>query len=156
MNTRLLVSIDSQTVTLLKNGKVIRSYMCSTSSKGRGSEGGSYKTPVGIHRVFSKHGSEHPFGAIFSERRWTGDVCEDLANGAEDLITSRILRLEGLEPGVNKGDGIDSLERCIYIHGTNQEATIGRPASHGCIRMRNADIIELFELVEVGDEVEIF
>ncbi len=152
------VLVSAQTLLLRREGKTIRSYAVSTSRFGVGNEEGSYKTPPGRHRVAGKAGAGAPAGTVFRERARTGEVVlpgpsSPLSSG--DAITSRILRLEGLEPGVNRGEGIDSLARCIYIHGTPEESRIGIPASHGCIRMRNADVIELFDLVETGTEVVI-
>lgn len=95
-------------------------------------------------------------GAIFRARRPTGETAEIVREARDvdvDLILTRVLWLEGTEPGVNQGEGIDSKERYIYIHGTNEEGFIGSPASHGCIRMRNEEVVALFELVQVGEPV---
>ena len=126
------------------DGNAEKEYPCSTSRFGPGNAEGSEKTPVGLHRIAEKYGDGEPLGMIFSST----------PSGA-DLITTRILRLEGLQPGLNKGRGIDSYERYIYIHGTPEEGLIGTPASHGCIRMKNDDIAELYPLCPVGLTVEI-
>jgi hypothetical protein len=123
-----------------------------------GSEEGSYRTPLGTHRVFSKIGRGAPLGAIFRQGKDTGRIAEihyDPLPMEGDLITTRVLRLSGQEAGRNRGPGVDSLQRGIWIHGTPEEGFIGTPRSKGCIRMRNRDIIELFEILPVGTLVEI-
>ena len=123
-------------------------YVISTSKFGVGSTQNSNKTPLGWHRVNERIGHGRPVGAVFSSRAFTGKVIprSQLNRAAsEDMVLTRIMWLEGLEPGHNSGTGIDSHERCIYLHGTNQEQLLGLPASHGCIRMSNDDVIELFE-----------
>ena len=132
----------------------MKSYSVSTSRYGTGNRSGSNKTPLGRHRIINKLGRNVSLGAIFKQRRNTGKVFKG-CKGGSDLITTRILRLEGLEKGLNKGKGIDSFQRCIYIHGTPEEKLIGKPASHGCIRMRNRDIIELFNYVKRNTLVKI-
>ena len=130
----------------------------STSRFGLGSAAGSNRTPLGRHRGTEKIGEGEPIGAIFEGREPTGLIAEVLGPGVdrdEDLITTRILLLEGLERGLNQGPGVDSKARYIYIHGTNEEGLLGRPASHGCIRMTNRDVLELFDNVPVGTIVTI-
>lgn len=139
---------------LIDNGRISDTYAVSTAARGSGNRDGSLQTPLGLHRVAQRIGEHAPRGAIFEHRtdtgrRWQGEKLD------RDLILSRILHLEGLEDGVNRGPGIDSFERCIYIHGTNHEDRIGTPCSHGCVRMRNADIIRLFDVVREGDIVVI-
>lgn len=134
--------------------KIIKGYLISTSQFGSGSKVGSNKTPLGLHKIASKIGRNASFGAIFKRRRNTGKIAKINKDGG-DLMTTRILRLEGLQKGINKGKGIDSFKRCIYIHGTPEEKLIGKPASHGCIRMKNRDIIELFDLAKRGTAVKI-
>jgi lipoprotein-anchoring transpeptidase ErfK/SrfK len=134
------------------------SYPVSTSKFGVGNRENSNKTPLGTHRVKMKYGDNAPLGTVFQARVNTGKVATihtDSTDREEDLITSRILWLEGLEPGKNRGKGIDSYRRYIYIHGTPEEGLIGTPASHGCIRMKNQEVVELFEKVPVGTLVEI-
>ena len=112
----------------------------------------------GLHQVAEKIGDAQPSGMIFSGRQPTGEIAEPLHGDqdcGEDLITSRILWLEGLEPGVNQGGDVDTHDRYIYIHGTNEEGRIGQTVSHGCIRMTNSDVIELFDRVETGTPVVI-
>ncbi|MCU0666972.1 MAG: L,D-transpeptidase [Candidatus Omnitrophica bacterium] len=139
------IDISAQRLYLRCGNTIIKSYPVSTSKYGIGNREGSNKTPLGLHQIVSKIGRNAPLGAIFKYRRKTGKIAR--VREAGDLITTRILRLAGLEKGVNKGRGIDSFQRCIYIHGTPEENLIGKPASHGCIRMKNRDIIKLFNLV---------
>ena len=155
----VIVSIPEQELRLVKGEEIVRLYMVSTSKKGTGNRAGSNKTPLGTHRIAQKIGQGAKFGSIFSSRRNTGRIAKiyrDKTDSRKDLKTTRILRLEGVEPGINKGDGIDTYDRCIYIHGTPEEGLIGTPASNGCIRMKNGDVIELFDLVHEGVLVEIY
>lgn len=143
-----LVSISDQRLFLYERGKRIKEYPVSTSRFGVGNRDGSYRTPLGLHRVIDKIGADVPLGTIFKARQPTNRIARIYKSKITlpyDLVTTRILRLEGLEPGVNKGFGIDTYQRFIYIHGTHEEGMIGRPASIGCVRMNNKDIIELFE-----------
>jgi len=148
------VSISQQKLFLYKKGKVLKSYYISSSKYGIGNQEGSNKTPLGLHRIAGKIGRNAVSGAIFRRRRNTGKIAKN-CNSSGDLITTRILRLKGLEKGVNKGVSIDSFRRCIYIHGTPQEGLIGKPVSHGCIRMRNKDVTDLFDAVKRGTIVYI-
>ena len=142
----LFVNIASQLLLMVNNQNVGSAFPVSTSIFGVGNMAGSFKTPTGIHRIFEKIGAGAPEGRIFKDRQDTGiDWMSDMTG--ENLILTRILRLEGLEPDINKGPGIDSFERYIYIHGTNKEELIGTPMSHGCICMKNKDITELFDTV---------
>ncbi len=134
--------------------KVIQYYPVSTSRFGLGQTQGSFKTPVGIHKIAQKIGDNEPVGRVFKSRIATDDIClaEDF-DGEEDVITSRILWLDGLQPGYNCDGKVDTFKRYIYIHGTADESHIGQPASIGCIRMRSLDVIKLFKHVEVNDLV---
>ena len=137
---------------------LIRQYPVSTAANGAGEQNGSHCTPRGRHRIAEKIGAGAPLCSAFKARELTGEIWTpelDAANPGRDWILSRILWLEGQEPGRNQGGGVDSHNRYIYIHGTNEEHRIGSPASHGCIRMKNADVAELFDLVKVGTEVRI-
>ena len=158
MNT-VKINIEQQQLSLLdENAQLLKQYPVSTSRNGTGNENGSEKTPLGLHRIADKLGGAMPVSEVFIGRLPHGSLEECQARGVElpdDVIMSRILWLEGMEPGRNKGGYVDTYQRYIYIHGTNHEADIGKPASIGCIRMRNADIVELFRLVEVGSEVNI-
>jgi lipoprotein-anchoring transpeptidase ErfK/SrfK len=142
------VSIKNQQLTLKENDQSIRTYPVSTSRFGIGTEKGSLKTPTGRFRVAGKIGGDMPDGTIFAGR-------VPLEPGqarplTEDLVMSRILWLDGLDE-----HNSNTRDRFIYIHGTRHEDKIGMPASHGCVRMRNADVIELFELVDEGTPVVI-
>ncbi len=153
------VNIEKQLLSLLdESGTEIKNYPVSTSRHGIGNVNGSEKTPSGLHRIAEKIGGAMPVNEVFIGRLPHGNLDECKARGVElpdDVIMSRILWLEGMEPGRNQGGYVDTYQRYIYIHGTNNEADIGTPVSIGCIRMRNADIVELFRLVEVGTEVNI-
>ncbi len=138
--------------------RLIREYPVSTAKNGLGEQNGSYCTPRGRHRIAAKIGAGQPLYAVFKARVATGEVwSRELAAGKPDCdwILTRILWLEGMEEGKNRGGAVDSHSRYIYIHGTDEEHLIGTPASHGCIRMKNQDVAELFELVEEGTEVRI-
>ena len=158
-NSFIFVDVDSQALFLLKKGTVHKYYKISTSMYGTGNKENSLMTPLGIHKVSEKIGDNLPLGAILKGRVWTGGIANIITkyiDTDEDLVTSRILWLEGTEEGLNKGPGIDSKSRYIYIHGTAEEGLIGQPASDGCIRMYNDDVIELFSLVPLDTEVWIY
>lgn len=153
---RLEVIVSQQKMILFEGGRPVREYAVSTSSYGVGNRLSSNKTPLGRHRIAKKIGEGAPLGAIFKSRVFTGKASAiNLSDrpGLEDRVTTRILWLEGLEKGVNRGGRVDSFRRCIYIHGTPDEGLIGRPASHGCIRMKNREVIELFDRVPLGTPV---
>ncbi|MFL6516266.1 MAG: L,D-transpeptidase family protein [Chthoniobacterales bacterium] len=141
------VSICDQTLTL-RRGQEIRCYPISSSRFGLGTEEGSKKTPLGRFRIARKIGADMPPGTVFRAR--VPLTPEDELPDTEDLITSRILWLDGIDE-----HNANTKQRYIYIHGTKHEDRIGRPDSHGCIRMRNADVIELFDLVQEGTHVRI-
>jgi len=130
-----------------------KSFPISTAANGLGNRLDSYKTPTGIHRIKQKIGDGAPPGVIFEAREPSGRICKNTDNREKDEITSRIMWLDGLEPGLNKDGVNDSFSRYIYIHGTSDERRIGEPVSHGCIRMTNKDVIELFDAVLVNDLV---
>lgn len=147
----LLVDASAQTMQLVENGRVSGEWVVSTALKGVGSRKGSEQTPLGVHRIAQKIGAGAALGSIFKARQNSGRIANILTrpdqDSSEDNVTTRILWLDGLEPGFNKGGSVDSYERYIYIHGTDEEGKLGRPASHGCIRMRNRDVMELFDRV---------
>ncbi len=142
----LVASIEGQKLFVCAKDRVVCDYPASSSRFGVGIREDSLKTPPGIHKICEKIGSGAPIGRIFRDREDTG-VDWDHASGEENIILTRILRLEGCEPGINKGAGIDTYERYVYIHGTNREKDVGTPFSHGCICMRNTDIVTLFDAV---------
>jgi lipoprotein-anchoring transpeptidase ErfK/SrfK len=152
---RIVVDISRQRLDLYYDDKVTHSYPVSTSKYGIGNRAGSGRTPLGKHIIADKIGAGARPWTVFKARANTGRIAEPMDNDADDLVTTRILWLKGLEAGKNKGSGIDSYRRYIYIHGTAEEHLIGRPASHGCIRMYNNDVIKLFNLVEEGTPVDI-
>jgi lipoprotein-anchoring transpeptidase ErfK/SrfK len=145
--TRIEVSVPEQQLQLFIGGQLAATFPVSTSKFGLGSEMDSNCTPLGSFQIKEKIGGDQPVRTIFRSRlpegNWEPDeVVED------DLVLSRILWLDGLEP-----ENANTFDRYIYIHGTNQEELIGRPASHGCVRMRNADMVDIYELVEPGTPV---
>ncbi|MFO8027610.1 MAG: L,D-transpeptidase [Opitutales bacterium] len=152
---RLIVSIGDQKMALFQDEKLVGTYTVSTSLKPPSCVADSNGTPTGLHEIADKIGRGESEGMVFKGRVPTGKHYWDYAGGeaARNLITSRILRLRGLEPGHNAGPGCDSYARYIYIHGTNHEDRIGQPFSGGCVEMLNADVIELFDRVESGDLV---
>lgn len=150
----LVVSIETQTLHICVNDTVVGTCAASTSRFGNGNQEDSFKTPPGLHRIREKIGTGAPAGRIFRNRKDTGIDWDGNPDG-DNLILTRILRLEGLEEGINKGAGVDSYERCIYIHGTNRENLVGTPLSHGCVCLRNHDIIRLFDRVQEGTLVYI-
>ncbi|MBN2417299.1 L,D-transpeptidase [bacterium] len=157
-DTYIIVSVPAQRLYLMRDGAVMKEWPVSTAAAGTGSAAGSNKTPPGTHRIRYRYGDGAPPGTVFVSRNSTGEIAEihtDATDSPEDLVTTRIMWLEGLEQGKNRGPGVDSFQRYIYIHGTNEEGLIGTPASHGCIRMRNRDVIELFDRAGAGTIVEI-
>jgi len=148
----LVVDVARQTATLIEAGRAVAAWPVSTAQNGIGGEENSFKTPPGWHRIQARIGDGACAGTVFSSREPTGEVwCGDPC--ADDLILTRILTLDGLEDGVNRGPGRDSLERYIYLHGTNQEDLVGRPVSQGCVRLSNEDICALYGRVREGDLV---
>ena len=155
----LYVDIDKQSMIYLNKGKIQNVYPISSSSYGTGSKENSFKTPLGKHEIYKKIGYNLPENAILKGRVWNGaiaDIIKEPIDTDFDHVTSRILWLDGLEIGKNKGKGIDSRNRFIYIHGTAEEGLIGKPASDGCIRMYNSDVIKLFDLVDEKAQVWIY
>lgn len=142
-----------QRLYLVRDGKMEKTYPVSTSRRGFGNQKNSWKTPLGVHRVAQKIGSGAVTGTVFRSRKATGEIAkivpEPVSTGL-DLITTRILWLEGLEEGVNRGGECDTYRRYIYVHGTPEEGLIGVPVSNGCIRMRNADVIDFYDRVREG------
>ncbi len=154
----IIVSVTEQKLLLVKNGEVSKTYPVSSSVYGIGNKAGSNQTPLGTHTISERFGDGAEPGTIFRSRGNTGKIATiytDKTDSDDDLVTTRIMWLQGMEPGANKGHGIDSHARYIYIHGTQEEGLIGEPASHGCIRMKNQDVIELFNSVPQGTFVEI-
>lgn len=152
----IVISIAQQTLVLYDGGTVLNAWPISSSFTGVGNAENSGRTPLGSHRVRAKIGDSQPINAVFVGRRATGEVySNDLAEQfpLRDWILTRVLWLCGNEVGYNRLGSVDSMRRFIYIHGTPDSEPMGSPLSHGCIRMRNHDVLELFNLVSVGVEV---
>jgi len=146
----LHVSIADQTLTLFDDEQPLAHYLVSTAQKGAGERCGSEQTPRGHHIIRAKIGTNAPSGAVFRGRRPTGEIWTPAlheAHPGRDWILTRILWLSGTEPGHNRLGECDTMRRYIYIHGTPDTEPMGEPLSHGCIRMRNADVIDLFDRV---------
>jgi L,D-transpeptidase YbiS len=156
---RLIVSIANQRLTLLSHQQQVRAeYSISTAKNGVGQLKNSGCTPLGKHIIRAKIGANSPVNAVFVARRWTGEIYTPAlqqAHPTRDWILSRILWLSGCEIGLNRLGNVDTMQRYIYIHGCPDDAPMGIPLSHGCIRMRNADVMQLFDMVSVGTEVDI-
>ena len=154
---QIIISIAAQTLTLLTADQP-RIYRISTAANGAGERENSGCTPRGWHRISEKFGEGQPINSVFVARQPTGEIYSDTLaaqHPERDWILTRILWLSGLELGVNQGEGCDSHARYIYIHGTPDSEPMGEPRSHGCIRMRHADLLELFDCVEVDTIVQI-
>jgi hypothetical protein len=144
----LAVSISRQTVSLFEENRFVKKLPCSTSRFGIGQIEGSNRTPLGLHRIAEKIGGGEPAGTVFKSRQIVGHTSQP--EFADAKITTRIMWLEGLEPGFNRDGNVDSRRRYIYIHGTADQETIGEPASHGCIHLADADLVCLFDLLPAG------
>ena len=157
-NNEIIVDISEQRLYLYNNDNLVQSFPVSTSKYGEGQIENSFKTPLGLHEIKEKIGDKAPINTIFTAIENTNKRAEIQINPndtEDDFVTSRILWLDGLENGINRGVGVDSYSRYIYIHGTHEEGLIGQKASHGCIRMFNNDVIELFDMVSEGTKVQI-
>ena len=148
----LVVDVDRQRAVWFDDKMAKAAWPVSTAHAGIGGAEGSYRTPPGWHRVHRRIGEGAEAGSVFVAREPTGEIWRGQPRD-DDLILTRILTLDGLEEGVNRGAGCDSLERYIYLHGTNHERLLGRPTSHGCVRLANADVRRLFDDVREGDYV---
>jgi len=150
------VDISEQRLYLIENSQIKASYPISTSKYGEGSIENSFKTPLGKHSIKEMIGEEAEINTIFTSRintKRSATIIDQFEDTDNDYVTSRIMWLDGEEDGLNKGGNVDSFRRYIYIHGTHEEGLIGTKASHGCIRMFNYDVIELFNLVNIGTKV---
>jgi lipoprotein-anchoring transpeptidase ErfK/SrfK len=156
---KIIIHIPQQTLDLLDDsGKSIRHYRVSTGANGVGEENGSFCTPRGKHYIRAKIGAGQPENSVFVKRRPTGEIyTPDLGANhlMRDWILTRILWLCGKETGYNRMGSCDTMRRYIYIHGTPESTLLGKPGSHGCVRMGNNDLLELFDLVSMGTEVEV-
>lgn len=151
----LAVRISTATLQFFRRAELVKSYVVSTSLRPPSNIKGSLGTPRGLHEIAERIGAGQPPGMVFRSRIPTGRHFRELPEmeAAKQLITSRILWLRGLEPGINRGGEVDTYDRYVYIHGTNHEDRLGQPMSAGCIEMANLDIIELYEEVRSGDLV---
>ncbi|WP_456380977.1 L,D-transpeptidase family protein [Thiolapillus sp.] len=150
MSLHLQVRLASQELSLWEDEKLLTTYPVSTAKNGPGAHVGSGCTPLGRHQIRLKIGENCPLNTVFVGRRPTGEIyTPELGQKYpdRDWVLTRILWLSGLEPGKNRGGDCDTLKRLIYIHGTDQESLLGQPVSHGCIRMNNNDLIEVFDAV---------
>ena len=155
---RIDIDLSEQKLRLYDGRTVVREYAVSTAEKGAGEKLGSYCTPRGRHKIRAKIGRGAVPGTVFVSRRSTGEVYTDALGRqfpTRDWILTRILWLSGLEPGKNRLKDVDTMRRYIYLHGTPDTTKLGVKGSHGCVRMSNKDIVELFDLVEPGTEVHI-
>jgi hypothetical protein len=153
-NSLLMIDIGRQTLTHFEayrapdEFEIVKTYSCSTSRFGIGQTEGSNCTPLGLHRVAERIGDGEPAGTVFKGRKIVGHTTQP--EFADAKITTRILWLEGLEPGINRGGQVDSHARYIYIHGTADQSSIGKPSSCGCIHLADDDLIPLFDKIPSG------
>lgn len=156
---KLLISVAQQRLLVVDDvAGVLREYPVSTATAGVGEESGSFRTPRGRHLIRAKIGAGQPANTVFVRRRPTGEIwTPELAeqHPGRDWILTRILWLSGCEPGRNRLGCVDTMRRYVYIHGSPEPAQMGMPGSHGCIRMNNADIVELFDRVPCYTAVDI-
>ena len=152
----IYISANDAKLYLIKDRKIIKSYPISIAKNGLGNVMNSNQTPTGLHEIKKMIGKDLPINTIIKGGISTGKIAQVISEPISvntDLVTTRVMWLSGLESGINKGGKVDSYNRFIYIHGTPEEGLIGSPASHGCIRMYNKDVIELFNLVPLGTKV---
>ena len=156
---KIIINIAQQQLELLDDhGEISKRYLISSAKKGTGQQNGSFCTPLGKHVIRAKIGAGQPVNTVFVGRRPSGEIFSpelDAAFPERDWILTRILWLSGCEPGFNRLGDVDTMRRYIYIHGTPDRVKMGEAASHGCIRMRGAEILDLFERVPVYTPVEI-
>ncbi len=159
MIMKINISIPKQQLVLLgDNGEVTQQYSISSAKNGVGQENGSFCTPLGKHIIRAKIGHGQPMNTVFIRRRPTGEIYSPVLGEQfpkRDWILTRILWLSGCEPGFNRFGSVDTMRRYVYIHGSPDSVEMGIPGSIGCIRMRNSDLLALFDQVDVGIEVDI-
>ena len=159
MTTHIKVLIEQQRLELYNGDSLIADYAISTAKNGTGQRYGSMQTPLGRHRICQKFGEGAPMNTVFKARVPTSEIytpeLEIAHPERKDWIITRILWLEGLEEGVNKGGDVDSRARKIYIHASPESRPMGKPYSHGCVCLHNDDMLELFERAKIGDEVDL-
>jgi lipoprotein-anchoring transpeptidase ErfK/SrfK len=155
--TIIVVDTKKQTLNLVENNKIKKSYVISTGKKGLGQRANTYKTPLGLHRIYQKIGDGVPKYGIFNKRQYVGATWKKVppSKHTKDYISTRILRMEGLQPGFNRGRdwlgrNVDTDQRAVYIHGTTMENKLGFPSTKGCVHMSANDVIALFKEVPEG------
>lgn len=156
MSKVIVVSIRDQTLSLLENDLELQKWSVSTAKNGAGEETGSECTPRGLHEIRAKIGAGCKENTVFVGRRPTGEIYTPALGKAypdRDWILTRILWLRGCEPGKNRFGNVDSMRRFIYIHGCPDSEPMGQPLSHGCVRMRNCELVQLFDMISIGDHV---
>lgn len=152
-DTFVYVAAKRQKLYLIQGDSIAKTYLISTAEKGIGNLSGSYQTPEGLHKIAEKIGDGLPINSLIKSKTATGTTVQPITEAKsnyQDHITTRVLHLRGLEDGVNAGANSDSYSRGIFIHGTHEEGLLGTPASKGCVRMSNKDVIELYDSIEVG------
>jgi L,D-transpeptidase YbiS len=155
---KIVINIASQTLSVHANKVCLFTFPVSTAKNGVGQDEGSEQTPLGKHRVYQKFGENQPLNTVFVGRKATGEIYTPelgLAHPDRDWILTRILWLEGLEPGINQGGNVDTKTRYIYIHGCPEGTVMDSPSSHGCIRMKNKHLMQLFNSIEEGAGIDI-
>ena len=156
---KIIINIAQQQLELLDDhGEISKRYLISSAKNGTGQQNGSFCTPLGKHVIRAKIGTGQPVNTVFVKRRPTGEIYSaelERQHPQRDWILTRILWLSGCEPGFNRLGNVDTMRRYIYIHGSPDRVEMGKPGSIGCIRMRNRELLELFDLVEVGTPVQI-
>lgn len=155
MNQCLIASIAEQRLSLFSatsdQSLSVKSWTISSAKNGTGNQKNSNQTPLGWHLIRAKIGADLPIYSVFQARRPTGEICDvKSADPHRDWILSRILWLSGMQKGINRLGNVDSMQRYIYIHGTNEEQLLGQSVSHGCLRMSNTEVMELFAKVKTG------
>ncbi|MDM5147138.1 L,D-transpeptidase [Candidatus Persebacteraceae bacterium Df01] len=154
----IVINLAAQSLQLFENNDLLRHYSVSTAANGAGERVNSFQTPRGRHTIHTKIGANMPINTVFRGRQPTGEIYSPQLTNQQpdrDWILTRILWLAGCEPNKNQGGDVDTLSRHIYIHGTPDSTTLGIPSSHGCVRMANLEIVELFDLVETSVSVNI-
>ena len=152
---KIIISIRHQKLFLLKQERLIKQYIISTSKNPPSCLENSFGTPLGLHRIEEKIGGGAPIGTVFKGRVSQGYTYQKSSKEEQltNLITTRIIRIKGLDPNLNQGDPNDTYNRYIYIHGTNHEERLGKPFSNGCVELSNQNCLELFSIVQTGDNI---
>lgn len=158
MGKQVIINLAKQELRVLDGGSPYFNCSASTATNGPGNRLNSFCTPLGKHIIRAKIGADLPSGAVLKGRRWTGEICTHanyLSAPDKDWILTRILWLSGCQPGYNRLGEVDTMQRYIYIHGSPAEVDLTQPNSHGCVRVSNADVIKLFEMLPIATPVTI-